>query len=90
MAGLYILNSVADALKAEGFDAHAEADLGAAIGGADIVTSATLSPRPLVEGRYLKPGQHVDLVGGFTPTMREAEDEAIYSTSPRPSWSGRC
>lgn len=64
-------------LRAEGFDAHAEADRGAAIAGADIVSSATLSAQPLVEGRYLNTGQHVDLVGGFTPTMREADDEAI-------------
>ena len=27
--------------------------------------------------RVLKPGAHVDLVGGFTPGMREADDEAI-------------
>jgi ornithine cyclodeaminase len=69
--------AMAKALRAEGFDARAEADRGAAIAGADIVSSATLSPQPLVEGLYLNPGQHVDLVGGFTPTMREADDEAI-------------
>lgn len=69
--------ALAETLRAEGFDAHAEPDRGAAIAGADIVTSATLSPEPLVEGRYLQPGQHVDLVGGFTPAMREADEEAI-------------
>ena len=69
--------ALAESLRAEGFDARAEADRGAAIAGADIVTSATLSPGPLVEGRFLKAGQHVDLVGGFTPSMREADDEAI-------------
>lgn len=69
--------AMAVSLRAEGFDARAEADRGAAIAGADIVTSATLSPQPLIEGLYLNPGQHVDLVGGFTPTMREADDEAI-------------
>ena len=69
--------ALAETLRAEGFDARAEADRGNAIAGADIVSSATLSPQPLVEGRYLAPGQHVDLVGGFTPSMREADDEAI-------------
>lgn len=64
-------------LAAEGFDAQAVARREEAIEGADIVTSATLSQQPLVEGRLLVPGQHVDLVGGFTPTMREADDEAI-------------
>ncbi|MBS9477400.1 ornithine cyclodeaminase family protein [Ancylobacter radicis] len=69
--------ALAQTLRAEGFDARAEADRGTAIAQADIVSSATLSGEPLVEGRYLVPGQHVDLVGGFTPTMREADDEAI-------------
>ncbi|GLK71905.1 ornithine cyclodeaminase family protein [Ancylobacter dichloromethanicus] len=69
--------ALAQTLRAVGFDARAEVDRGAAIAGADIISSATLSPQPLVEGLYLSPGQHVDLVGGFTPTMREADDEAI-------------
>ncbi len=69
--------ALAESLRSEGFDATAETDRSAAIAGADIVTSATLSPEPLVEGRLLAPGQHVDLVGGFTPIMREADDAAI-------------
>lgn len=69
--------AMAAKLRADGLNASATSDRGEAIGWADIVTSATLSPAPLVEGRFLKPGQHVDLVGGFTPTMREADDEAI-------------
>jgi len=44
---------------------------------ADIVSCATLAGEPLVQGRWLKEGAHVDLVGGFTPKMREADDEAI-------------
>ena len=43
----------------------------------DIISSATLSPTPLVMGKYLKPGQHVDLVGAYRPDMREADDDAI-------------
>lgn len=43
----------------------------------DIISSATLSPTPLVLGQYLRPGQHVDLVGAYRPDMREADDEAI-------------
>ncbi|MFT0860883.1 ornithine cyclodeaminase family protein [Ancylobacter sp. G4_0304] len=69
--------ALAAELRAEGFDAHAEPDRARALEEADIITSATLSPEPLVEGRFLRPGQHVDLVGGFTPAMREADDEAI-------------
>jgi len=44
---------------------------------ADIITCATLSQQPLVLGTWLRPGQHLDLVGAFTPQMREVDDEAI-------------
>ncbi|MXQ13517.1 ornithine cyclodeaminase family protein [Microvirga makkahensis] len=44
---------------------------------ADIVSCATLSTEPLVRGAWLRPGIHLDLVGAFTPTMREADDEAL-------------
>ncbi|HSI42518.1 MAG TPA: ornithine cyclodeaminase family protein [Xanthobacteraceae bacterium] len=69
--------ALAAVLAAEGFEAEAVATREEAIAGADIISSATLSAQPLVEGRWLRPGQHVDLVGGFTPAMREADDEAI-------------
>lgn len=52
-------------------------DLEAAVRTADIVSCATLATDPLVLGAWLGPGQHVDLVGGFTPAMREADDDAL-------------
>jgi ornithine cyclodeaminase/alanine dehydrogenase-like protein (mu-crystallin family) len=52
-------------------------DLEAALRDADIVSSATMSETPLVRGAWLKPGAHVDLVGAYTPAMREADDEAL-------------
>jgi ornithine cyclodeaminase len=64
-------------LVARGLPAEAAADLDAELAQADIVSSATISTTPLVRGKLLKPGAHVDLVGGFTPDMREADDEAI-------------
>lgn len=64
-------------LARPGLDIRAIDDVGAALGEADIVSAATLSPEPLVAGASLRPGTHVDLVGGFTPAMREADDEAI-------------
>ncbi|MCA3244893.1 MAG: ornithine cyclodeaminase family protein [Azospirillum sp.] len=57
--------------------ARAAASLEEAVGWADTISCATLSKEPLVRGSWLRPGQHVDLVGGFTPAMREADDEAI-------------
>lgn len=55
----------------------ATADLEGAVRGADVISCATLSKAPLVRGEWLREGQHIDLVGGFTPEMREADDTAI-------------
>lgn len=55
----------------------AVADLAAAVEKAEIVSCATLSMTPLIKGEWLSPGTHLDLVGGFRPTMREADDVAI-------------
>ncbi len=59
------------------FTVRAVDDLAAAVGAADVVSAATMSTTPILKGAWLKPGTHVDLVGGYTPTMREADDEAI-------------
>lgn len=48
---------------------------------ADIISTATSSPEPLIWGRELVPGQHVDLVGAFKPTWREADEETILKSS---------
>jgi ornithine cyclodeaminase len=72
---------VAAKLTRDGIAATATADRAAAIGDADVVSVATLTDVPLVEGAWLKPGTHVDLVGAFTPAMREADDEAIRRAS---------
>jgi len=52
-------------------------DLANAVRGADIVSCATMAREPLIRGHWLKLGTHLDLVGGFTPEMREADDEAV-------------
>jgi alanine dehydrogenase len=49
-----------------------------AVGRADIVSCATLSKTPLVEGDWLREGQHLDLVGAYTPQMRESDDKAAW------------
>ena len=64
-------------LRAEGIAAHAVSDLAAAVAEADIVTCATLAREPLVCGQWLRPGTHLDLIGGFTPAMRESDDVAV-------------
>lgn len=59
------------------FRVRAVSDPEAAIRAADVVSTATMSTTPIVRGEWLKPGVHVDLVGGYTPAMREADDAAI-------------
>lgn len=44
---------------------------------ADIISTATLSKKPLILGKWLREGQHLDLIGSFKPTMREADNKAI-------------
>jgi ornithine cyclodeaminase len=68
-------------LKQDGFNASASAYLKHAVEEADIITCATLSKEPLVKGDWLQPGQHLDLIGGFTPLMRETDDQAILRSS---------
>ncbi|MBB3179670.1 ornithine cyclodeaminase family protein [Variovorax sp. Sphag1AA] len=67
----------ARALAAEwrqaGWDAEAVDDLAAAVRAADIVSCATLATAPLVRGEWLAPGSHLDLIGSFTPAMKEAD-----------------
>jgi ornithine cyclodeaminase len=48
---------------------------------ADIISCATLSAKPLIRGAWLKAGAHLDLVGAFTPKMRESDDAAVARAS---------
>ncbi len=52
-------------------------DLPAAVAEADIVTCATMATEPVIRGAWLRPGQHVDLIGAYRTDMREADDEAL-------------
>src|SRR4029077_19616798 len=56
---------------------RAVADRQQALSLADIVSCATLSKTPLVEGAWFGEGQHIDLVGAYTPEMRESDDDAV-------------
>lgn len=47
----------------------------------DIISCATMSKTPLVFGKYLRAGQHLDLVGAYKKDMREADDETIKKSS---------
>ncbi|MDT9598714.1 bifunctional Delta(1)-pyrroline-2-carboxylate/Delta(1)-piperideine-2-carboxylate reductase [Sphingosinicella rhizophila] len=47
------------------------------VANADIVSCSTSSPTPILHGKWLRPGTHVDLVGAFQPTKRESDDEVV-------------
>lgn len=49
----------------------------AAVRTADIVSCSTSSPTPILAGRWLESGTHVDLVGSFQPTKRESDDDVV-------------
>jgi len=55
-------------------------DLAEAVHDADIITSATMSTEPLIRGAWLRPGQHVDLIGAYRPDMREVDDTALLKS----------
>ncbi len=52
-------------------------DLQDAVERADIIGTATMTTEPIIEGAWLQPGQHLDLIGAYRPDMREVDDEAL-------------
>lgn len=52
-------------------------DLETAVRAADIICCATMAKAPLIKGDWLQPGQHLDLIGAYTPAMREVDDRAM-------------
>ncbi len=69
--------ALAGALGDLGCEVVVADDLAAAVAGADVVSCATLSREPLVKGLWLRPGAHLDLVGAYTPAMRESDDDCV-------------
>ena len=68
-------------MEVEGVEVQATDNLETAISSSDLISSATLSHTPLIKGKWLRPGSHVDLVGSYKPDMREADDEVISRSS---------
>ena len=69
--------TLAQTLRDEGLPVEAAFDLEEAVQAADLVCCATTSTVPIVRGTWLRDGTHLDLVGGFTRAMREADDAAV-------------
>jgi len=69
--------ALAARLRAQAIAAEPAGDLEAEARSADLVSCATLSGAPLILGHWLKDGTHLDLIGGYRPHMREADNAAI-------------
>ena len=69
--------TLADHLAGEGYTVEVADNLEEAVCEADVISCATLAISPIIEGAWLKPGAHLDLIGSHTPRTREADDEAI-------------
>lgn len=69
--------SKAEALASEFAHVSPAPDLETAVGEADIIVSATMSSDPVIKGDWLRPGQHVNLIGAYRPDMREVDDTAL-------------
>jgi ornithine cyclodeaminase len=69
--------AAAEAMAAETPNVTATQDLEAAVRSADIICTATMATDPLVRGDWLRPGQHLDLIGAYRADMREVDDTAL-------------
>ena len=55
-------------------------DLEMAVRAADIILTCTMSTDPIIKGAWLRPGQHLNMIGAYRPDMREADDEALQKS----------
>ncbi len=69
--------AVARDLAARGWNVHVASELEDAARSADVISCATLAEKALIQGGWLKAECHLDLVGSFKPTMREADDACV-------------
>ena len=63
--------------SAEAMGLGVATDLETAVRAADVICTATMATAPLIHGDWLQPGQHLDLIGAYKPTMREVDDRAM-------------
>ena len=60
-----------------GLPIEAVASSEAAAAGADLICTVSAAEEPVLQGRFLVPGAHVNAVGACTPKARELDSEAI-------------
>jgi alanine dehydrogenase len=70
--------ALAERIRAElGVAVEEHADAAAALAGADVITTVTRSPEPVVTGAQIPSGAHVNAVGAIVPSRRELDEEAV-------------
>ncbi len=72
--------TLAKQLKHDGIAAEITSDLPDAVARADVISTATMAREPILLGKWVRPGTHVDLVGAFKADMREADDELVQNS----------
>jgi ornithine cyclodeaminase/alanine dehydrogenase-like protein (mu-crystallin family) len=60
-----------------GIPVHAASSAEEAVRDADIVVTSTTSSTPVLEGRLLKPGMHINAIGANFPQKHELDPEAV-------------
>lgn len=72
--------ATADAIRSlvdDRIETRIAGSIDAAVTTADIVSCATSSPQPLINGKCLRGGTFVDVVGSFSPSRRETDDDVV-------------
>ena len=69
--------AVVEAVAGEGIAASVCEDLDTAVAAADVISCVTGATTPFIKGALLKPGAHLDLIGGFNLEMRESDDDCV-------------
>ena len=64
-------------IRADHPDISIALDLREAVAEADIIGTGTMATEPVIAGKWLQPGQHLDLIGAYRPDMREVDDDAL-------------
>lgn len=72
---------VVEKIRLTGTNLSVAPDFEAAVREADMISTVTSSAQPVLFGKGCKPGCHIDLVGGYRPDMREADDELMRRAS---------
>lgn len=66
-----------DHLLRIGLSVHLVTDLESAARAADVICCATMASSPLIKGRWLNERAHLNLIGSFRPSMREADGDCF-------------